>query len=330
MNKFLLCALLIILFMSSALAEAARVTEVTLDKQNITLTLGGVLELPADSLYATIMPEYATNRNLTWNSNNSAVATISTLSDVGPSRGFVNGISPGIAIITATTQDGGFRAVCTVTVIMSDIQRATRRYSSDLREVAAKMPGFSENDFEIVDGNVVINKSIAETIAKELLETEKIEIFPLPWFEAEIIRGGQNGKTAVVNEIVSMSLFEYPVKAEELLLLSITSPETGEFLKYAATSTDYDDGKFASAILLHHDGINPPDRIGLHIFIRDGGRFDLDKTENGLVVAQLVIVGVSPEREVKSDSGGGCNASYSSITLLLSSLMLFVINRKKK
>ena len=57
---------------------------------------------------ATVTPSDATNKAVTWTSNNSAVATVT--------NGTITGVSAGSATITATTVDGGFSATCSVTV----------------------------------------------------------------------------------------------------------------------------------------------------------------------------------------------------------------------
>ncbi len=59
---------------------------------------------------ATIVPENATNKNVTWTSSNPAVLTIDA------NTGIVKALAAGTAIITATTVDGGKTATCTVTV----------------------------------------------------------------------------------------------------------------------------------------------------------------------------------------------------------------------
>lgn len=61
------------------------------------------------TLTATISPSNATNQNVTWSSNNTSVATVS-------SSGVVTGVSAGTAVITVTTADGGYTDTCTVTV----------------------------------------------------------------------------------------------------------------------------------------------------------------------------------------------------------------------
>jgi uncharacterized repeat protein (TIGR02543 family) len=69
----------------------------------------GLLVGATETLFSVIEPDNATNKNVTWRSSNTAVATVSA-------SGVVTGIKDGTAIITVTTEDGGNTAYCTVTV----------------------------------------------------------------------------------------------------------------------------------------------------------------------------------------------------------------------
>ena len=81
-----------------------QVTGVTLNKSTTNLNVGST-----ETLTATIAPTNATYQNVNWTSSNVAVATV----DV---TGKVTAVSPGAAIITATTVDQTKTAQCTVTV----------------------------------------------------------------------------------------------------------------------------------------------------------------------------------------------------------------------
>ncbi|GEM_PF-1446493 len=88
-----------------SLLEDVPVTGVSLNKSETTLTIGGT-----EQLVVTVTPQDATNKRVSWSSTDSTVATVSSL-------GLVTGVKEGTATITVTTEDGGFKATCKVTVI---------------------------------------------------------------------------------------------------------------------------------------------------------------------------------------------------------------------
>jgi len=83
------------------------VTGVTLNETNHSLYIGGTTQL-----IATILPADATNKDVTWSSDTSSVATVDA-------TGKVTAIALGSTIITVTTVDGGFTATDAITVITS-------------------------------------------------------------------------------------------------------------------------------------------------------------------------------------------------------------------
>jgi hypothetical protein len=201
------------------------------------------------------------------------------------------------------------------------------------------MAGFSEDNFELVDGSVVIKKSIAKAIVKNLLKTNDFEIVLIPWFEAT---NWSSGKIAAICNLASSSMFieefENIEEVEEILVLSITSPQTGEFLKQADIYLDdYEDGEFSFMFVSIFPMKTVPENRYVTVFISDGGKFDNDKTKNGSVVGQIAVVGrgklknnpTDPKDPVKS-SGGGCNSAYGGISLLLGVLVCCFGNRLKK
>ena len=80
------------------------VTGVTLNKTEVKLTAAG----QTATLAATVAPANATNKAVTWESSNPAVATVA--------NGVVTAKANGTATITVTTVDGGKTATCDVTV----------------------------------------------------------------------------------------------------------------------------------------------------------------------------------------------------------------------
>jgi uncharacterized protein YjdB len=81
------------------------VTGIVLLPATLTLNVGSPQQLAA-----TITPANASNKNLNWSSDNTAVATVS-------STGMVTAVSVGTATITVTTEDGGKTATTAITTI---------------------------------------------------------------------------------------------------------------------------------------------------------------------------------------------------------------------
>lgn len=80
------------------------VTGLSLNKENVSLVIGD-----SETLVATVSPDNATNKAVTWKSSDTNVATVD-------GNGKVTGIKKGTTTITATTEDGGFKDTCLVTV----------------------------------------------------------------------------------------------------------------------------------------------------------------------------------------------------------------------
>ena len=84
-------------------ARVYNVESVRLDKTSITLTEGD-----SETLTATVYPDNATNKNVSWKSSDESVATVS--------NGVVTALKAGTVTITVTTEDGSKTATCQVTV----------------------------------------------------------------------------------------------------------------------------------------------------------------------------------------------------------------------
>lgn len=80
------------------------VTGVTTSPDKMTLVKG-----ESQTLSTEILPSNATNQKVTYTSSNAKVATVDE-------NGKVTAVGEGTATITVTTEDGGFTAICTVTV----------------------------------------------------------------------------------------------------------------------------------------------------------------------------------------------------------------------
>lgn len=85
-------------------AKAIQVTGVALNKTSLTL-----LEGKSETLTPTLSPEDATNKKMTWRSDNTDIATVD-------SNGKITAVKAGTANIIVTTDDGNKSATCKVTV----------------------------------------------------------------------------------------------------------------------------------------------------------------------------------------------------------------------
>ena len=116
------------------LGESEQVTDATVAAESVTLDKSS-LELVVDNtatLTATVAPNNATDKTVTWTSSDDTVATVE--------NGVVTGVKAGTATITATTSNGK-TATCTVTVkseydaLMKAYENAsTMKYSTDFGE----------------------------------------------------------------------------------------------------------------------------------------------------------------------------------------------------
>lgn len=84
------------------------VTGVSIAPETLSLKIGG-----SGTIAATVSPENATNKNVSWTSSTPEVATVAD--------GVVTAVAEGESIITVTTEDGAKKATCKVTVSSKDI-----------------------------------------------------------------------------------------------------------------------------------------------------------------------------------------------------------------
>jgi len=81
-----------------------RVTGLTLNAPAIEIING-----TSTQLVATVLPENATDKTISWSTSNNSIVTVN--------QGTITGISEGEATITATTNDGGYHSACLVRIL---------------------------------------------------------------------------------------------------------------------------------------------------------------------------------------------------------------------
>ena len=83
--------------------DVVPVTGVSLNKTALVLEIGG-----SESLIATVTPDNATNKKVTWKSSDTSVATVNA-------NGEVTALATGTVVVVVITEDGAEVATCTVT-----------------------------------------------------------------------------------------------------------------------------------------------------------------------------------------------------------------------
>jgi len=116
----IITAAILLIVVTMGCKKDTNVTGVTLDQTNIILSVGETA-----TLTATVAPNDASNKAVSWASSNTTVATVD--------NGIVTAKETGTATITVTTAEGGYTAECTVTVtpkeegiVINGVKWATR------------------------------------------------------------------------------------------------------------------------------------------------------------------------------------------------------------
>lgn len=147
-------------------AAIVPVESVSLDKTNLKLTEGETAQLTA-----TVLPETATNRNVTWSSNAPGVATVD-------SSGKVTAVAPGTATITVTTEDGNKTATCAVTVAAATVpvtgvtlnKTSTSLYVGDTETLTATVAPDSASNKSVTwssdnEGVATVNNGVVTAVS---------------------------------------------------------------------------------------------------------------------------------------------------------------------
>ena len=134
-------------------AYATLVNEVSLDKTELALTVGDT-----QTLTATITPDDANNKNVSWSSDKPSVATVDE-------NGKVTAVAVGTANITVKTVDGEKTAVCAVTV-------TAKSGGSGSTGGGSSSGGSSSSDRDSSDSNPVIKTETKNNADGSTTKTE--------------------------------------------------------------------------------------------------------------------------------------------------------------
>lgn len=233
------------------------VTGISIPNKNITVAIGSTINAGIG-----VLPAHASNKDITYISSNSAVATVT-------STGAIRGINSGNATITATTVDGGFAGTISVSVIRAlpgslenpftvaqAIKQATKQGStqgseryyikgiiSSVTEESAQYGNatFAIKDYLSASESFTVYRVPYGNFANDIEVGKEIVVYGAPFnyggHKPEI--SGGNG-----NEIISIT---QPVSAN-LLSIEVTSPPSKTAYK-AGESFD----KTGMVVMGHYD-----------------------------------------------------------------------------
>ncbi|WP_168735460.1 glycosyl hydrolase 53 family protein [Cohnella fermenti] len=141
--------------------EPVSATGVELNKTTISLAPGGT-----DTLIATVKPSNATNQDVTWTSSNETVATVSE-------SGVVTAVGEGTAVITATTDDGGYTATANVTVASEpETNEPVAATGVELNKMTVSLsPGGTDTLIATVKPSNATNQDVTWTSSNETVAT---------------------------------------------------------------------------------------------------------------------------------------------------------------
>lgn len=160
------------------------------------------------------------------------------------------------------------------------------------------------------------------------------DITRLPIFVATV----ESGKTVAVAFKVQGKDF-FATTPDKIKIMKIMSNTESDFFTYAASSSQFADGKYTLQTAtnpLYTGTIEANTEYLLVLFIKDGGRFDLDKVVNGEVVDPSAIIKLTkkddpipptPPTPGPDDGGGGCNTSLPLQLMFLAIPFIFKLKK---
>lgn len=196
-----------------------------------------------------------------------------------------------------------------------------------IRDASEKLEGISSGDLVVdASGAITVKAETVRNAASSLVAYNETitKVGPLPVFSAKVVKAQT---AAVAYKIKGKDLYATdPSKINVIKYLG--SGEAARFV-YAAAAADFADESYT--VMLHGkstiaDSIAADTEYDLVLFIKDGGRFDLDKADAFVADPPAVV---QTEKKASGGSSSGCNGGFGAL-LLLGAAMLPLVYRKKR
>ena len=292
-------------------------TGVTISPPAVSLDVGEIY-----LLMVTVAPFNVSNSNVAWSSSNEAVATVTQ-------GGLVRAVSGGTTTITATAADGsGVSDTCTVNVValMTDVTMDmittlselplgiptdigivlsepiifipvdSSDVSSQIDMLSAMMTNIKPEDLHVDEhGVITIQDWIAKGIAEKLPGADHAEVITLPVFEAVLNNAGETAAVSFKVKGSSLMFDGLISRPEDVKLLMILSPDSGDWFTYTGSISGLNDKTFTILDMSNNvftGDLEPENDYNLLFLIKDGGSYDIDGQADGVVWGITALVGV--------------------------------------
>ncbi|MEC0226278.1 immunoglobulin-like domain-containing protein [Paenibacillus alba] len=256
----------------NVLATNIAVTGVKLNDNQLTMSVSGSVY----GLVATVNPTNATNQTVKWSSSNTAVAKVD-------SNGVVTPVGAGTATITVKTTDGGFIAICTVTVNSSSNPDDSPSTVPNDNTPKKEVNPISEKPGVLVVKASDISEHIGNGVATVTVSGDVKEI-ELPSNTAELLAQNQlkleMGKVTLDIPSDLIQQLANKVSADELKVSKIV-------LKKEALSKSEEREIIAKGLAPNQDQIRVSGEIyelSLHIVTKEGKIFKLSKFDKAITI----------------------------------------------
>lgn len=183
------------------------------------------------------------------------------------------------------------------------------------------------------DGNTIVEPEVAVKAANKLGTLSSVtskDVVALPVFTTPAIDADKDKTIMISYQILGSDL--KAKKPADVKVLKILGAEKGELFTYASAITKDMDKKFT--VMKDDDSgtiftgeIDGYTMYRLALFIKDGGKFDLDGKKDGAVADPAVILGA--EKKASGGSSSGCSTGLGALALLSLAALPLVYRRKK-